>query len=52
MSARNIRSEVVVIDGCAMLHSAIHWPKGGKVDDLVKGVRNYIHYFYVMFMLT
>ena len=32
----------IVIDGCAMLHSAIHWPKGGKVDDLLAGVRHYI----------
>ena len=25
-----------------MLHSAVHWPKGGTVEDLLKGVANYV----------
>ena len=25
-----------------MLHSAIHWPKGGKVEDLLADLRSYI----------
>ena len=25
-----------------MLHSSIHWPKEGLVEDLVKGVESYI----------
>ena len=42
VSTRNISPDAIVIDGCAMLHSAVHWPKGGKVDDFLAGVRYYI----------
>ena len=31
-STRNINPDAVVIDGFAMLHAAVHWPKGGKVE--------------------
>ena len=30
------------IDGVAMLHAAVYWPIGGKVLDILKGVRNYL----------
>ena len=42
VSVRNIFPAAISIDGCAMLHSAIHWPKGGKVEDLLAGLRSYI----------
>ena len=42
VSVRNIFPDAILIDGCAMLHSAIHWPKGGKVEDLLAGLRSYI----------
>ena len=41
VSTRNIVADAVFIDGCAMLHSAIYWPKGGTVQDLLNGVRKY-----------
>ena len=40
--ARNIVPDAIIIDGCAMLHSAIQWPKGGTVNNLLAGVRSYI----------
>ena len=39
---RKIVPDATFIDGCAMLHSSIHWPKGGKVNDFLVGVRCYI----------
>ena len=42
VSTRNISPDAIVSDGCAMLHSAVHWPKGGKVDDFLAGVQYYI----------
>ena len=42
VTTRNVKPEALFIDGCAMLHSAIYWSKGGKVEDLLKGVANYI----------
>ena len=38
VTMRNLQCDAVIIDGCAMLHSVIHWPKGGRVDDLVQSV--------------
>ena len=34
-----------LIDGCAMLHAAIYWPKGGTVQDLLNRVQNYSQKF-------
>ena len=45
VSTRNVVADAVFIDGCAMLHAAIYWPKGGTVQDLLNGVRNYIQKF-------
>ena len=42
VSTRTIVPDAIIIDGCAMLHSGIHWPKGGKVNDFLAGVRSYI----------
>ena len=42
VSTRTTVPDAIIIDGCAMLHSAIHWPKGGKVNDFLAGVRSYI----------
>ena len=42
VSLRNVSPDAVLIDGCAMLHGALHWPKGGKVQDLLTAVRKYI----------
>ena len=42
VSVRNIFPDAILIDGHAMLHSAIHWPKGGKVEDLLAGLQSYI----------
>ena len=39
---RNVHPDDMVIDGCAMIHGAIPWPKGVKVDDLIKAIRSYI----------
>ena len=38
VSTRTIVPDTIIIDGCAMLHSAIHWPKGRKVNDFLAGV--------------
>ena len=32
----------MIIDGGGMLHAKIHWPSEGTVNDLVKGIWNYI----------
>ena len=42
VSTRTIVPDAIITDGCAMLHSEIHWPKGGKVNDFLAGVRSYI----------
>ena len=42
VSTRNIYPNAIVIDGCAMLHAAVHWPKGGKVKDLIKAISGYV----------
>ena len=42
VSCRNVHPDVVLIDGCAMLHAAIYWPKGGTVGDLLASIRNYV----------
>ena len=41
MSARNIIPETTLIDGCAMMHSILHKPKGGKVSDFLIALRSY-----------
>ena len=41
-SLRLVNFNVVVIDGLKMLHSAVHWQKGGTVADLIDGVKNFI----------
>ena len=33
VSTRTIAPDAVIIDGCAMLHSAIHWPKRRNVNN-------------------
>ena len=38
MSTRTIVHDAVIIDDCVMLHSAIYWPKGGKVNDFLAAV--------------
>ena len=47
VSSRNVHSDAILIDGCAMLHAAIYWPKGGKVSDLIDGIKScvskYLH---------
>ena len=40
VSTRNVVYNAIFIDGCA-----IHWPKGGTVQELLKGIRNYIWKF-------
>jgi hypothetical protein len=42
---RNVVADAVFIDGCATLHAAIYWPKGGTVQDLLNGMRNYVQKF-------
>ena len=42
ISSRGTTPDSVFIDGCAALYSAIHWPKGGKVSDLIEALRCYI----------
>ena len=42
VSNRNIKFDSIIIDGNAMLHSAIHWPKGAEVKKLVEAVSAYI----------
>ena len=42
VSIITIVPDAVIIDGCAMLHSAIHWLKRGKVNDFLAGAQSYI----------
>ena len=42
VSSRGIVNDAILIDGGGMLHSSIHWPKEGLVEDLVKGIEQYI----------
>ena len=42
VSTRTIVPDAIITDGCAMVHSAIHWPKGGKVKDFLADVQSYI----------
>ena len=42
VSNRNIKFDSIVINGNAMLHSAIYWPKGAKVRKLVDAVSAYV----------
>ena len=45
MSNRSIKFDSIVIDGNAMLYSAIYWPKGAEVKKLVEAVSAYIFPF-------
>ena len=45
MSNRSITFDSIVIDGNAMLYSAIYWPKGAEVKKLVEAVSAYIFPF-------
>ena len=38
VSTRTIVPDAIIIDGCAMLHGAVHWPNRGKVNDFLAGV--------------
>ena len=42
VSSRCTTPNALFIDGCTALYSAIHWPKGGKVSDLIEALRCYI----------
>ena len=42
ISSRNLNFDSIIIDGNAMLHSAIHWPKGADVSKLIEGIGSYI----------
>ena len=37
-----MENDAVIVDGGGMIHSSIHWPKEGLVEDLVKGIEHYI----------
>ena len=38
VSVRNNVPEATLINGCAMIHRILHWPKGSKVTDLLVGL--------------
>ena len=38
VSTRTIVPDAIIIDGCAILHGAVHWPNRGKVNDFLAGV--------------
>lgn len=38
VSVRNNVPEATLIDGCAMIHRILHWPKSSKVRDLLVGL--------------
>jgi len=42
VSNRNMKFDSIIIDGNAMLYSAIYWPKGSEVKKLVEAVSAYI----------
>ena len=42
VSSRGVENDAVLVDGGGMLHSSIHWPKEGLVEDLVKGIEHYM----------
>ena len=39
---RNIIQQATMIDGCAVMHSILHWPKDGKISDLLVTLKSYI----------
>ena len=45
ISSRGINADVIVIDGGGMLHAAVHWPKDGIVEDLLRSIENYVSKF-------
>ena len=45
VSSRNMNPNAILIDGCAALYYAIYCPKGGKVSDLIDGVKCYLSKF-------
>ena len=42
VSSRGISPDAVLVDRGGMLHSSIHWPRKGSVEDLVVGAEKYI----------
>ena len=42
ISSRGLKPDAVIVDGGGMLHSSIHWPKEGLVEDLVSGIIQYV----------
>ena len=44
-SLRGVVFDAVIIDGGAMLHSSVHWPSEGTVNDFVSGIERYIEGF-------
>ena len=42
VSERNIIPKATLIDGCARMHSTLHWLKGVKVSDLLIALRSSI----------
>ena len=44
ISKRNIKSDAIIIDGCAALYH-VHWPKEAKVSDFVDSFVQYISKF-------
>ena len=51
VESRNIVKAGKLQLGLGMLHSAVHWQKGGTVADMIDGVKNfilkYLHFAYV-----
>ena len=42
LSVRNIIPAATLKDGCAMIHRILYSPKGGKVSDLIFGLRSHV----------
>ena len=42
ISSRGLKPEAGIVNGCSKLHSSIHWPKEGLVEDLVSGIIQYV----------
>ena len=45
VSMRNIIPKATLIDVCEIMHSILHWPKRGKVSNLLVALRSYIMKF-------
>ena len=42
VSSRTLEHDLVVIDGCEILHLSVYYPKEALVEDLVNGVEYYV----------